>query len=652
MVRCWRVTSLTMGIAESWRRARWLRVVVAGVRRHGPVLRVTAAVLAALGLGGVAVAGSGAPVGAQQGEAGDQAETDRRAATSIIFTEPRFAPGVAPHIRVGERFKIEIHDVPQGVTAHIYLTGPIQPEGRCRARGATGAAAPRRVGPGPSTGSGYYDGMKIDGCAVGTGNIRVVNADESERYATASIAVRAGTTSPTPTPMPTPTPRPTAAPPPQPPPDTGVPSFGTAEIAHQLYHAGQAIAARQLPEVRGGDDPVSYSITRAGETMPTLDLGNGLMFDAATRTISGTPTAAVSRATYVYTATDQDGETAHISFDITVFDVTVRVGGYPLAGSTWGVLEFALGTFREPIARTRHFEFQVRLPASTGLQVDRHNSASCTWPAAPPTASQMLKTGWIQPPWGFRIGRCGLGAGGNFSVEVWSRVGDRGAPVRLYAVNMSIPRAWHRHDHIVSYYIRGAGGTAINGVATGTQEGLFPASSSTPNPALTTLANYRNAAHAWNVVPMGGVTIGRVTSAAGADVVIEGYWEAERSAGGKCGGIACVHFSGANSHLGNTPMYLEERARRTGRAARDWTTEFLEWSGSRHRFQYLPAVLTHEFGHTFGIEDNGGIDIMSGRVRELEPCTAPIPSPEPDRCGLSDSDKNGTKAIYAHHPPP
>ena len=44
-----------------------------------------------------------------------------------------------------------------------------------------------------------------------------------------------------------------------------------------------------------------------------------------------------------------------------------------------------------------------------------------------------------------------------------------------------------------------------------------------------------------------------------------------------------------------------------------------------------------------------GVDIMSGRVRELEPCTTPSPSPEPHRCGLSTNDTNGTKAIYAHH---
>ena len=55
-------------ILESWRQARWLRVVIAGVRRWGLVLRVTAAALAALGLLSVAVIGGEEPVGAQAAE--------------------------------------------------------------------------------------------------------------------------------------------------------------------------------------------------------------------------------------------------------------------------------------------------------------------------------------------------------------------------------------------------------------------------------------------------------------------------------------------------------------------------------------------------------------------------------------------------------
>ena len=54
-------------ILESWRQARWLRVVIAGVRRWGLVLRVTAAALAALGLLSVAVIGGEDPGGGAGG---------------------------------------------------------------------------------------------------------------------------------------------------------------------------------------------------------------------------------------------------------------------------------------------------------------------------------------------------------------------------------------------------------------------------------------------------------------------------------------------------------------------------------------------------------------------------------------------------------
>ncbi len=88
-------------------------------------------------------------------------------------------------IRVGQRQKFEIHDIPVGKTARTYLVGPIQPEGRCRTSGASAQ------GRGPSTGSGYYDSLRIDGCAPGgTGWLRVVNADESELYASAKITVQ------------------------------------------------------------------------------------------------------------------------------------------------------------------------------------------------------------------------------------------------------------------------------------------------------------------------------------------------------------------------------------------------------------------------------------------------------------------------------
>ena len=624
-------------------------MVIVGVRRRWRLLRVTLAALAALGLVGVAFAGIESPVGAQQRDGVDQATTDRRAATSIIFKKPTFAPGVAPNIRVGERFKIEIHDVPQGVTAHIYLTGPIQPEGRCPA--STREAMPRRVGPGPSTGSGYYDSMKIDGCAVGTGNIRVVNADESERYATASIKVRAATGTRTPTP----TPRPTSAPQPPQPPVSGAPSFGNVAAADYRFRVGHRLVDLTLPAASGGNGTLTYSLAPP--------LGNGLAFDAATQTISGTPAAAANRATYIYTVTDADRKTAQIPVSITVFDIAETVleggGARPLLESTWGVLGYRAVVLREgTISRTDGHQLRLRIPAGAGFQFGR----TCTWPAAAPTDTTMLESSWLPSNYGSHVVRCALGGGDAVRVEVQARLGDGGTPAVLYDATMDIKQSWHRHDHTVAYYIRGASvttihgvtvGTSITGVTTDTQEGLFPASTSTPNPALTEPANYVKAAEAWENVRARGVTVTPATAEAGSDVVIEGYWDPNLGKGddSHCGGsIACTHAAGTYPHIGNGQRFLIENPPHWGHEdnPRMWTDDLGEWWRMTDKFEYLPRLLAHELGHTLGLGDGAnGDDVMAWATREPRPCS--FTAQVIDRCGFSDGDMQGLRAIYAHH---
>ena len=64
------------------------------------------------------------------------------------------------------------------------------------------------------------------------------------------------------------------------------------------FVAGQPVAAFSLPSATGGTDPLTYTLSP--------ELPAGLSFDAATRTISGTPQAEGSPL-YIYTVTDALG---------------------------------------------------------------------------------------------------------------------------------------------------------------------------------------------------------------------------------------------------------------------------------------------------------------------------------------------------------
>ncbi|MYA23475.1 MAG: hypothetical protein F4Z30_12135, partial [Gemmatimonadetes bacterium] len=93
--------------------------------------------------------------------------------------------------------------------------------------------------------------------------------------------------------------------------DDGEIAFGfSGAVEDQAYTAGTAISALVLPEATGAEGEVTYRVS---------DLPAGLVFDAATRTISGTPEAATDGAVEItYMAEDSVGEVATLTFSITV----------------------------------------------------------------------------------------------------------------------------------------------------------------------------------------------------------------------------------------------------------------------------------------------------------------------------------------------
>ena len=87
-------------------------------------------------------------------------------------------------------------------------------------------------------------------------------------------------------------------------------SFGDARIEDQRFGQHAPIAPEELPAATGGVGAVTYTLSPA--------LPAGLTFDAASRTIGGTPTATTAPATYTYTATDSAASSAQASLSFTL----------------------------------------------------------------------------------------------------------------------------------------------------------------------------------------------------------------------------------------------------------------------------------------------------------------------------------------------
>ncbi|MCY3749673.1 MAG: fibronectin type III domain-containing protein [Chloroflexi bacterium] len=432
----------------------------------------------------------------------------------------------------------------------------------------------------------------------------------------------------TPTPTPTPTKKPTTAPPPAPPP--GAPSFGSTAALSSNVMVGHA-ATLTLPAASGGSGALTYQLAPA--------VGNGLTFDATTRTLAGTPRAAANRTTYTYSVTDAANKTTQVHFHLTVFDVSMRVAdrvgdrdvARQLANLRWGMLAYGDGVLLEPgFSRTDGHQFRVRLPASAGFEFGR----TCRRHAAP-TDATVLESPWVASNVRFSVARCGFGSGASVSFEVQVRLGTNGTEESLYTATTTIPRVRHRNDNRVVYFIKG---TLANGNIDEKQ--MFPEQAGmTPSEALTAALNYQNAAKAWQNVPSSGVTLDRLLIGSSPDVVISGYWDPGHGKEDMCtGSVACVYRPSAYPHMGNGQVFLIEDPPRWPKdppeRVRAWTTSFSAWKSKPTKSVYLPGVLTHEFGHTLGLGHSADGDAVMGHA---------------GRVGLSHTDALGLRATYAHH---
>lgn len=92
-------------------------------------------------------------------------------------------------------------------------------------------------------------------------------------------------------------------------PDTA-PEFQAGQVDDQTFTLGEAISALTLPAAMKGNGSLSYSLA------PSVP---GLAFDPVSRSLTGTPTRAGTLA-MTYSVSDEDNDTASLSFAITVRD--------------------------------------------------------------------------------------------------------------------------------------------------------------------------------------------------------------------------------------------------------------------------------------------------------------------------------------------
>ena len=159
-------------------------------------------------------------------------------------------------------------------------------------------------------------------------------------------------------------PRPVAAQP-------GAPSFGDATVADRSWPKDKAIIPLLLPAATGGTTPLTYTLT------PSVP---GLTFDAATLTLSGTPTTVASATAMTYKVSDSaaPARTATLKFNVTITGTAVGTSAPTSAATVLRLPEdtvhaFAADQFPFSDADADEYLYKLQvetLPAKGTLRLD------------------------------------------------------------------------------------------------------------------------------------------------------------------------------------------------------------------------------------------------------------------------------------------
>ena len=114
-------------------------------------------------------------------------------------------------------------------------------------------------------------------------------------------------------------------------------TFTPSTVADQTFTVGRPVNLT-LPSATGGTAPYSYTLS---------PIPAGLQFNTTTQVLSGTPTTATPATPATYTATDATGQTASLTFTITVTDPPTA--GITFVPSVIDDLTLSVNTPMEPL---------------------------------------------------------------------------------------------------------------------------------------------------------------------------------------------------------------------------------------------------------------------------------------------------------------